>query len=250
MENDITDLTYWEDYYKKTASDKKHIVSVCSVYDKYFDILTNASSNPKNIIEIGGYPGRYLAYIASKYKIKPYSVDYNSDSSKIIAAFESMGVSDYEIYQEDINKFNPGKKFDLVFSNGFVEHFVNYDEILDKHVELTNDGGCMMITVPNKRNFRFVYGLLFDYKNLKSHNVKCMKKSVFMDFIKRNNLELVDFSYFGGFPYATHQKLNIIQRPFYGVIRRVFKKVNPFLAKHPNKYSCSLLICIARKPKK
>lgn len=251
MEKNFTDVEYWEKYYKGTAFNRKHITDVCSVYDKFFDKwIESAQIKCKNFIEIGGYPGRYLAYIADKYKLKPYSLDFNSDATKIQSAFAQMGVTDYEIYREDINKFVAPQKYDLVFSNGFIEHFANFDEILDKHVEMVSDGGTMLIMVPNKRNFRKIYGLLFDYKNLKSHNLKALKKSVFTDFVKRNNLEMIDFSYFGGFPYSVHQKPNMLQKGFVQFFRMFFKKVNPYLAKHPNKYTCSLLICIARKPLK
>lgn len=245
----ITEQNYWEGYYEKTIVEKENIIRICSQYDPYWDKLINACKyKPSNIIEIGGYPGRYLAYISSKYQLKPCCLDFNVDTSKLKESFKCMGVSEYDVIQSDFEKYSSDKKYDLLFSHGFIEHFNNYDSILDKHAALLNEGGSLMVTVPNKKNFRYLYGWLLDRKNLRLHNTKCMKKKVFMDFVKRNNLELVDFAYYGGFPYAVHQELNIVQRAAYAVLKRFFKAVNPFLSKHPNKYTCSLLICIARKP--
>jgi 2-polyprenyl-3-methyl-5-hydroxy-6-metoxy-1,4-benzoquinol methylase len=158
-----------------------------------------------------------------------------------------MGISNYELINADFQTFIPIEQYDIVFSHGFIEHFKDYNHILDKHVEFLNSGGTMMITVPNKRNFRYLFGLFFDRNNLKQHNTKCMKKEVFLEFAERNNLELISFSYFGGFPFSVHQKLNFIQNIFYKPIRIIFKKINPFLEKHPNRFTCSLLICIVRK---
>lgn len=246
--NEITNKKYWEDYYGKNTADKNLISSICEPYDKYWNLLINSCKHtPAEIIEIGGYPGRYLAYISSKFNLKPYCLDFNSDLSKIRESFNAMSVTDYETIQCDFEKYSSEKKYDILFSHGFIEHFNNYDEILDKHADLVADGGCMMITVPNKRWLRYLYGLLLDKKNLDNHNTACMSKKVFLNFVKRNNLELVDFSYYGGFPYAVHQKLNLMQRMLYGVLRRFFKVVNPILSKYPNRFACSLLICIARK---
>lgn len=245
----ITDKQYWEDYYGNNSANREVITAICSPYDKYWDkLIVSCANKPKSIIEIGGYPGRYLAYISSKYKLKPYCLDFNSDTSKIQQSFNAMNVTDYEMIQHDFEKYKTEKKFDILFSHGFIEHFNNYNEILDKHALLVADGGSMMITVPNKRGLRYWYGLLLDKKNLDGHNTACMKKRIFLKFVERNNLELVEFSYFGGFPYAVHQKLNGVQKVLYGVLRRFFKVVNPFLSKHPNRYTCSLLVCIARKP--
>jgi cyclopropane fatty-acyl-phospholipid synthase-like methyltransferase len=246
-DNNITDLKYWETYYHNNY-DKQNIITVCSKYDKYWDMLTqNREIAPKNIIEIGGFPGRYLAYIAAKYKIEPICLDYNSNIDNCKYCFDEMGISNYELINADFQKYETQKQYDIVFSHGFIEHFNDYDKILDKHATFLNKGGKMMITVPNKRNIRYLYGLLLDNENLKQHNIACMRKKVFEDFAKRNNLEIISFSYFGGFPYAVHQELNFAQKILYKVLKTTFKIINPILEKYPNKYTCSLLICILKK---
>lgn len=245
--NSITNKSYWEDYYTNNYN-KEHIISVCSKYDMYWKILIeNNIKTPTNMIEIGGFPGRYLAYLASKYNLIPTCLDYNENIELSKFCFDEMDVKNYELINVDFLNYETKKQYDIVYSNGFIEHFQDYNKVLDKHVDYLISGGTMMITVPNKRNFRYLFGLFFDRNNLKQHNTKCMKKEVFLEFAERNNLELVSFSYFGGFPFTVHQKLNFIQNIFYKPIRILFKKINPFLEKHPNRFTCSLLICIVKK---
>lgn len=242
----LTDQNYWEKYYSKSITQKNQISTIVSEYNQYWDILlsNNETNPPKTIIEIGGYPGRYLAYLSDKYNLTPTCLDFNSDKSKIEESMHSFGVENYNIIQADIYEYVPKEKYDIVISNGFIEHFENYDKILDKHKLFLKDGGTMLVMIPNKRWLRKWYGYLVDYKNLKAHNLKCMKKSTFTDFAKRSGLQLVCLDYFSGFPFSVHQKLNPIQKLIYIPTRLLFKKINPFLAKHPSKFYSSSLISI------
>jgi SAM-dependent methyltransferase len=139
------------------------------------------------------------------------------------------------------------KKYDIVFSNGFIEHFEQFDNVLDKHVNYLKDGGTLLVMVPNKRWFRKWYGYLVDYKNLKAHNLKSMKKSVFIDFGKRNDLELLNLEYFGGFQYSLHHNPNLIQKIIYKLVKLFFTQINPYIKSHPTKYFSSVLIAVYKK---
>jgi cyclopropane fatty-acyl-phospholipid synthase-like methyltransferase len=247
--NNITSKDYWEHYYKKSDTDKQKIIDVCSVYNDYFNLFFNRSESGGNkILEIGGYPGRYLAYLASKYNLIPSSVDFNKDKKTIENCFKNFGINQYKIYSNDINNFDTKTKYDLVFSNGFVEHFLDFDLKLDQHACLCKKEGTIMVMIPNKTHFRRYYGYLCDYENLKKHNLKSMRLKVFKDFAKRNELEIISLDYFGGFPFSVHQDLNFFQDFIYQTTRIIFKYyLNPFIEKNPNKYFSSLIIGIFKK---
>ena len=246
----LTDQAYWEAYYSNSITQRKQIESVASVYDTYWDMIVDnntTGTSPKTIIEIGGYPGRYLAYLASKYNLVPTSLDFNSDIVKIQESMAAFGITEYDIVQADIFKHQPTQKYDIVISNGFIEHFDNFNEVLDKHCLYLKDNGTLLIMIPNKRGLRKWYGLALDYKNLKAHNLKCMSKKTFSDFAKRNNLQTLELTYFGGFPFSLHQKSNFIQKSIYKVARLFFKKANPFLAKHPSRFYSSTIMSVYKK---
>lgn len=245
----LTTQSYWENYYDNSVTERNQIQKIVSEYDKYWELLiqNNQVSPPKTIIEIGGYPGRYLAYLGDRYNLVPTSLDFNSDKAKIEEVMHVFDVKDFEVIQADIFTHIPIKEYDIVFSNGFIEHFENFDEVLDKHIPFVKDGGTLLVMVPNKRWFRKWYGFLVDYKNLKAHNLKSMKKSVFVDFGKRNNLELLTLEYFGGFPYSLHQTPNLIQKIIYKITRLIFLKVNPYIKANPTKYFSSVLVAVYKK---
>lgn len=244
--NKLTDQTYWEKYYSETKTQKTQIQTVVSEYDKYWEILllNNSAIPPKTIIEIGGYPGRFLAYLSDKYNLEPTCVDFNSDKNKIEESMNSFDIKDYKIIQTDIFDYEPIEKYDIVISNGFIEHFEKFDEVMNKHSLFLKEGGTMLIMIPNKRWLRKWYGYLVDYKNLKAHNLKCMKKSTFTNFSRRSGFKLICLEYFSGFPFSVHQKLNFFQKLIYVPTRLFFKKINPILAKYPSKYFSSSLIAV------
>lgn len=247
----LTTQQYWEEYYtNKEKPQKQQIVSVCSQYDAFWSLLmqNNEATPPKTIMEIGGYPGRYIAYLSDKYNLIPTSIDYNSDKTKIEETFNAFNIKEYHIIQADIFKHEIIEQYDIVISNGFIEHFENFDEVLDKHYQYLKPGGTLFVLVPNMKYYIHFYKYLVDYKNLKIHNLKCMKSSVFKKFGERNQLETIKIEYFGGFPFSVHQKLNLFQKIIFQVHRIISKKgFDSFLKRNPSKYFSSTLVAIYKK---
>jgi cyclopropane fatty-acyl-phospholipid synthase-like methyltransferase len=247
MSKRLTDINYWENYYSDNKVNRSQINSICSIYDKYWEDLIheNESSPVKTIIEIGGHPGRYLAYLAEKYSLVPTCLDFNSDRSKIDQSMRSMGVSDYNIIQADFLNYETKEKYDIVISNGFIEHFENYDEVLDKHINYLNSGGTMLIMIPNMTGYIKFYKKLVDKGNLAIHNLECMNKKVFKNFAKRNNLTIHNLSFFGGFPFSVHQELNYFQSIFFQIHRQICKKgLDNIIKSFPSSFYSSGLVAV------
>lgn len=243
-----TEREYWESYYKTQSADVARINKIVGEYDSFWKLLVDScNSKPKTIIEIGAYPGRFLAYLSKKYNLIPTALDYNSDKTKIEECFKAFGIEKYEIIQADFLNHDSKEKYDLVISNGFAEHFENYDYILDQHTEYLAPGGAMLIMIPNKRYLRKYYSYLVDYNNLKIHNLKIMRLDVFRKFAERNQLKIHHLGYYGGFNFNVHQKLNIFQKFIHQTIRLVFKKLNPIISKKTSKYYSSTIISIFGK---
>lgn len=248
MNNKLTTKAYWESYYVNREVNRTTIVNTCSYYDRFWDILIDSDIEKKSIIEIGGFPGRYLAYLSSKFNLLPTSLDYNSDSQKIEEAFAVMDVKEYTILQKDFTSFEPTEEYDYVMSNGFIEHFTNYDEILDRHLNYLKKGGKLYVMIPNMKGYIRFYKFLVDYKNLKIHNLESMDLGVFQNFAKRNNLKTIHLSYFGNFPHKIHQKSNFVQKIIFKTHRLVFKNfLNKVVNKYPSKYFSAGIVAIFEK---
>ncbi len=247
----LTTQEYWESYYKtENKPQKEQIINICSTYDHFFEQLinSNAVSPPKTVIEIGGYPGRYLAYLGNKYNLTPTSFDYNSDAVKIKENMEAMNVKNYHIIQDDFFTYQPQEQYDIVISNGFIEHFENFDEALDRHLLYLKKGGTLMVNIPNMRNYIRYYKLAVDKSNLEIHNLKCMHLNVFKKFGQRYKLETLKIEHYGGFPFSVHQELNFIQKIIFKLHRLIFKFfLNKWIAKYPNRYFSTSIFALYKK---
>lgn len=245
---ELTSKNYWQSYYESSSEDRETIIKICSRYDKFWDILISKCAHPpKTILEIGAFPGRYLSYLSSRYALQAVGIDFNPDKEKFSRTMHAMGIEKFDYTCTDFLKHTPQERFDLVISNGFIEHFTNYDEVLDKHCIYLKKGGTMMIMIPNKRFIRSVYGDIVDRENQKAHHLDCMRKEVFENFALRNRLKVELLTYYGGFPYRIHGNLNIPQKALYRTVRFLSLKLNSTIQKHPGKWWSSTLIGIFSK---
>lgn len=245
---ELTSKKYWQDYYQASSEDKQLIIKICGAFNYHWDIMIKSCNQPpQTVLEIGAFPGRYLGYVASRYNLKATGLDFNPDEEKVKRSMIAMGIPDFDYICSDFLLHTQQQKFDVVFSNGFIEHFSNYDEVLDKHVAYLNDGGSLLVMIPNKRYLRKVYGYLLDYENLKAHNLKCMNLDMFRSFAKRNKLTTRYLSYYGGFAFKVHQPLALWQRVLYKPIRFVSKKLEGVLSKNPSKWYSGTIIAVFTK---
>lgn len=245
---EITSKSYWEDYYREASEDRITIEKICGAYDFFWNLLIeNCATKPESVLEIGAFPGRYLAYFSARNDLHPSGIDFNPDREKFSRSMHAMGIEKFEYTCANFLTHQTEKEYDIVFSNGFIEHFKNYDEVLDKHVAYLKSGGSLMIMIPNKRYFRELYGYLLDYENLKAHNLHCMRLKVFKDFAKRNGLAIKYLSYHGGFGFKVHHRLAWFQRPLYALVRILSIKLNRLICKYPSKWYSGTIIAVFSK---
>jgi SAM-dependent methyltransferase len=244
-----TDQAYWEGYYKASSEDAQVIQAVVGKYDDIWELAFKAANkSPQTFLEIGAFPGRYLAYLASKYNLKATGLDFNSDSEKFFRTVQTLRVQSVEYIKEDFFNYTPSETFDWVFSNGFIEHFENYQEVLDKHADWCSPGGVIVVFIPNKRYLRALYGNLLDRANQRAHNLKCMNLKTFQVFAHKHQLGMVHLQYRGGFGYKVHTKLSLWQKPVYHIVRRIAIQMNPWFIKNPSKWWSGSIVAVLRKP--
>lgn len=170
MKDQLTNLEHWEEEWGDIESAKwdngfhEFIPDMHTIVKKYKTILSKGSC-----IEIGCYPGRYLRYFAREFDMDVSGIDimpYKDDDTNS---------SSLSIEVADFNEYQIKRKFDLVCSFGFIEHFNNLYEVIKKHVDLANDNGLVVISVPNYSvGWRFFLKRIRDKSLFISHNRDAM----------------------------------------------------------------------------
>jgi 2-polyprenyl-3-methyl-5-hydroxy-6-metoxy-1,4-benzoquinol methylase len=127
------------------------------------------------VLEIGCAPGKQLAYIGKHIGASIAGLDYSEHGIELSRnLFAKLDIA-CDLRCEDIFSTSfETNHFDVVYSNGVIEHFDDPAPVIEKHFELTIPGGVCLMIIPN---YSGIYGRLqkyFDPKNLGIHNTDIM----------------------------------------------------------------------------
>ena len=136
--------------------------------------LSNAGGG--DAIEIGCGTGNYMIYIAKEFGYRIDGLDYSNNMDYVRANLRYNGIYDSELFNVDFFEFTPIKKYDLVLSGGFVEHFEDFQAVVSKHTEFVKPGGLVVIIVPNLTHIHRVLCGLFAPDVLKVIEEELKKK--------------------------------------------------------------------------
>ena len=166
---EYTTKQFWDTYYGKFKPHTVEKVYFADLFEKYL-----APDPQKSVIEIGCAGGDFLCFLAKKYHYQAYGIDYSDEIETTRALFAFNNLPEPALYKEDLFSWNPKRQFDIVCSFGFVEHFLNLNEVIKKHADLVAPGGTLIMSMPHFAHLQYLFHWLIDRDNLKKHNTKIM----------------------------------------------------------------------------
>lgn len=238
--NFLTTKNFWSSNRGDISLDISHAVPIVNWIENNVNL---DDSNIQSCIEIGCYPGRFLT-IFGQHGIELNGIDYAPGTIKIKRQLEKAGYDVNEIHESDFFEFKTSRKFDIVCSFGFIEHFKNWEKVIEKHMELVNDGGYLIVEVPNYRGFfQRIPRLIFDYKNYRLHNINAMSPKKWEKNAKANNFKTLSIDYFGGYRIGLSNKTsNKVIKKFKKIIILFFSIIIKLLFKGKQDKSYSFFI--------
>jgi 2-polyprenyl-3-methyl-5-hydroxy-6-metoxy-1,4-benzoquinol methylase len=243
----LTTKKDWSEYYDKNAhtqAKKERPIAFSELFDKYLKPDKN-----KTVLEIGCAGGDFLHYLSDKFGYQPYGIDYSEKIELTRKKFAENGAVAPTLYLQDLMTWTTEKKFDVVCSFGFVEHFENFDFVIKKHADLVAPDGMLILTVPHFSHGQYLLHWLLDRKNLKLHNTKIMNLKSFKKALASLPFEIEKLSYDGTFAFWTEKKLETLpEKILYRIIRIFDREVNRIFGKnHPNFLFSPFIVCVAKK---
>jgi len=254
----LTDPAYWDDYWINRplpAEIKKSKESeILNIFDRYLPKKSNLS-----ILEIGGAPGQFLVYMHKNFGYKINCLDYSKIGGMITKKnFDLLNIP-ITVYQEDLfSRDLDLPLFDIVYSLGFIEHFLDLDTVIEKHLELLKPGGILLIGVPNLRGINGWFLKRLSPKLFSKHNLSAMDISNWKNFENKFNLRVLFKGYVGGFEPSVFDKwenkkpirnkiLKGISHSLTCVFRGIFK-IFKILRKFNSPHISAYAIGIYKKP--
>jgi trans-aconitate methyltransferase len=129
--NLLTDREFWKEYWKNYEYEK---IPSEVPFKKFLPKLEGASS----FIEIGGFPGVFAAYFYKRGCKDVSLLDFYIDKNMVNKFEEINDIPKDTIacIESDFFKFEADRKYDIVFSSGFIEHFKDTKDVMQRHASL------------------------------------------------------------------------------------------------------------------
>ena len=168
----LTDYDFWKNYW---LSKEGLIFPIPNQYT-FTKELTHLieSKKIKTLLEIGGFPGYYSVWAGKKFYVKSTLLDFVILGELVD---QLKKANDYEgpinIWEKDLFSDDPEGKnsFDLVISNGLIEHFKDTQDIIERHVNYLSNGGQLFISLPNFKGLNGWFQRTFDPENYAKHHI-------------------------------------------------------------------------------
>ncbi|ODS83572.1 MAG: methyltransferase type 12 [Cytophagaceae bacterium SCN 52-12] len=196
--NELTDRAFWLKYWEN----KKNLVfEIPSGYPflSELDVLIR-SRGIKTLLEIGGFPGYYSVW-ARRLGVTSTLLDFVVHRPILRELEKANHVPEGAtgVVEADIFKLQADPVYDLVMSNGLIEHFNDTEDIVKRHTQFVRPGGALFISLPNFRGLNGWFQKTFDPANYEKHNIGCMDPGYLRSICENAGLENADVQYSGYF---------------------------------------------------
>jgi len=185
-----------------------------------------------------------MIYLAKEFGYQVSGIDYSDKMPYVQENLAANGISDAELFHCDLFQFIPPRQYDLVFSQGFVEHFDDYELVVRKHEALAAPGGLVVIIVPNLTHLHRLLCGCFAPETLSVHRFPLMHAQVLRKTLVDVGLEVLHCEY-----HKTFRPTYRLSRPMDICSRAVQKGLRLLhLDNIPNRFGSPYLISVSRKP--
>ena len=199
----LTDEQFWDAYWENLKLPVAADEAKARPYEReILKVLKRFA--PKHsgarIVELGGAPGGYLAYVAKASGGEAYAIDISPvGCAKLEQNFQLLGIP-VSVYCRDVleSDLSDLPRFDMVYSLGLIEHFGDPLPMIRKHVELAKPGGVIVIGLPNFLGINRLVVRRTRPEMFSKHNLRTMDTRTWIRFEREAGLEVLFRGYVGG----------------------------------------------------
>lgn len=261
----LSPLSYWDDVLKDAKLPRVnnrrsyHYGVTMDFVDKYI-----RSGRYTSFFEVGCGSSGWLPYFASTYNLEVSGIDYSEIGCQLAKKnLELLKIPYGEIICKDIfeQDWSGGKKYDVVFSYGVIEHFDNPEDVIRILSSILNPRGIIITLVPNLNGIMGRLSKYFVPDIYKMH--KIITQSQLQSYHEQNGLINLKTGYAGTFTLSVIPLARSTRRIFRegSIVRKitlfflnsfdklVTKLFSVFKINIPSRYLSPYIISIATRDK-
>jgi SAM-dependent methyltransferase len=216
---DAAGKNYWNSIWKKLPPIERYDGPVYEQHSVLSRFLSHTGGG--DAIDIGCGTGNYMIYLNKEFGYRVDGLDYSDNMEYVRANLSYNGIHDAELFSADFFNFVPRKKYDLVLSGGFVEHFDNHELVVKNHAEWAKPGGLVVIIVPNLTHVHRLLCGWFAPEVLRVHRFPLMRRAVMRRTLEKAGLRVFHCEYHKTFrcTYQLPESLDLSARAFRKLLR-------------------------------
>jgi ubiquinone/menaquinone biosynthesis C-methylase UbiE len=163
------DISQWDSIWRRQGPLRAIVDCGRRVYSTFFlALLRKKITGKSNIVELGCGTSIVILQL-HKYVNSITGVDLSKEAlllSELNA--KKQGVENLKLIQDDCRKLKiKDGAFDLVWSQGLLEHFHYPEEVLQEHIRICKDKGCVVIGVPARYSLFYAWYVLTHILHIK-----------------------------------------------------------------------------------
>jgi len=207
----LTDQEFWDDYWTGTelpqeftdANTSAYIREFLAVFDRFLPRTPGLTA-----LEIGGAPGRYLAYFHRRFGYDVSLLEYSPVGYELARRnLEALGIPATVVQGDMFDQETDLPRHDIVYSLGLIEHFDNPKAVAEAHLRFAKPGGSIVIGVPNLRGLNRRLHQLISPSVLESHHVPSTDPRPWETFERDLGLRVLWKGYICGFEPSNFWRL-------------------------------------------
>jgi len=216
----LTEITFWDYYWANV--ELPSTVNLDFSFERCLTetLKSNLSGIKGEVLEAGCAPGKWLDFMAKEFGFKLNGIEYSKAGvNSTLRKFQLLGLDSDTFLAGDFLQMKLCRRFDIVMSFGFIEHFTNADEVAKLHLLWLKPGGTLKLGVPNFSGINFLIQKMLDKTVLDKHNLNIMNLEYFASLANRFNLETTYLNYLGSFEPALPIRKTKVENPLHFIVR-------------------------------
>lgn len=156
-----------------------------------------AQQRSGSCLEIGCFPGRYLA-VFGRAGLELNGVDLTPRTDTDMASWLAHeGFRTGRFARSDFFNHDFGRRFDVVYSVGFIEHFTDWLRVLERQADLVAPGGLLLVNTPNFVGaFQGPFHRWLDRANYDRHCTGAMDPLLWKSEVEKLGFRVLECGYF------------------------------------------------------
>ena len=197
----MREATDWNNYNTNPNSKLLQTIFFKPIANSYLKLLKRADfSNNISILEFGCGTGYITKRIVEKYPTDCVTlIDSNRRMLDIANTTLSKVNCKKELIQEDFFNFDPNKAYDLVHSQGVIEHFEQEKrlDLLKKHRDATKlNGYCILYSPTPTKSYRIFRKILELFRSWKFIDEVPLKEEIIVKEMEALGFTKIKTTYF------------------------------------------------------